>query len=104
MARVPDFLTCAFVAGQTDAIATMPGQTARFLAPDYNLVMFPPPVSLPHIDICQFWHERAHSDEGHRWFRRTIHELFAHGGKNGVKLGSRSNDRSSLRQPRKRSR
>jgi hypothetical protein len=32
---------------------------------------------LPRIEICQFWHERMHQDAGHRWFRSTIHSLFA---------------------------
>jgi DNA-binding transcriptional LysR family regulator len=104
LARVPDFLTCGIVASQTDAIGTMPSKTARFLAGSYDLVIFPPPVSLPRIDICQFWHERAHNDDGHRWFRRTIHALFS-----GSEVGHsgrayRSAPRLSARQSRKRSR
>jgi len=103
LARVPDFLSCAFLASQTDAIGTMPGKTARFLAADHNLVIFPPPVTLPRIDVCQCWHERAHNDEGHRWFRRTIHDLFAHGGNDPLKPAGRSNERPPNRQARKRS-
>jgi DNA-binding transcriptional LysR family regulator len=47
------------------------------LAEDLNLITFPTPLSLPRIEISQFWHERMHQDSGHRWFRSTIHSLFA---------------------------
>jgi DNA-binding transcriptional LysR family regulator len=73
---IPSFVTCAYVASRTDAIGTMPEQLAAFLAPDLRLAVFPTPLSLPSIEIGQFWHERVSRDAGHRWFRSRIHKLF----------------------------
>jgi DNA-binding transcriptional LysR family regulator len=73
---IPSFVTCAYVASRTDAIGTMPEQLAAFLAPDLRLAVFPTPLSLPSIEIGQFWHERVSRDAGHRWFRSRVHKLF----------------------------
>ena len=75
--RVPSFVTSAMVASRTDAVGTLPSRLAVKLAEDLNLIAFPTPLSLPRIEISQFWHERMHQDSGHRWFRSTIHSLFA---------------------------
>jgi hypothetical protein len=40
------------------------------------LAIFPTPLALPRIEISQFWHERVHNDQGHRWFRAAIYALF----------------------------
>jgi len=74
--RVPNFLTSAFVASRTDAIGTMPAKLAEYLAEDFRLTLFPTPLPLPRIELSQFWHERVHNDEAHRWFRRAIYTLF----------------------------
>jgi DNA-binding transcriptional LysR family regulator len=74
--RVPSFVTSAFVASCTDAIGTLPARLADALAEKLGLVVFPTPLTLPRIDIGQFWHERVHHDDGHRWFRAAIHALF----------------------------
>lgn len=74
--RVPSFVTSAFVASCTDAIGTLPAKLAEALAKRLDLEVFPTPLPLPRIEIGQFWHERVHHDEGHRWFRSAIHTLF----------------------------
>ena len=73
---IPSFVTCAFVASRTDAIGTIPKRLAAFLAPDLPLAVFAPPLTLPTIDIEQFWHERVSRDSGHRWLRSRIYALF----------------------------
>jgi len=75
--RVPNFLTSAFVVSETDAVGTIPARLARFLATKHGLTVFTPPILLPRIEISHFWHESVHNDEGHRWFRSTIHRLFS---------------------------
>ena len=75
--RVPSFVTSAMVASRTDAVGTLPARLAMTLADDLDLVAFATPLSLPRIEISQFWHERMHQDAGHRWFRSTIHTRFA---------------------------
>lgn len=76
LVRVPSFITAAFVASRTDAIASMPAQLADYLTSDLGLTAFRTPLDLPRLDISQFWHERVHQDRGHRWFRAAIHQLF----------------------------
>jgi DNA-binding transcriptional LysR family regulator len=73
--RVPSFLAGAFVASRTDAVATLPARLAETLAADLGLVAFAPPFEAAPIQIDQFWHERVHQDEGHRWLRQTIFQL-----------------------------
>jgi DNA-binding transcriptional LysR family regulator len=77
LVRVPSFVTAAFVASRTDGVATMPAKLAHYLIDDLALAAFRTPLNLPRIEICQFWHERVHEDQGHRWFRAAIYELFA---------------------------
>lgn len=74
--RVPSFVIAAFVANRTDSIATMPARLAEYLVDDLQLAIFPTPLTLPRIEISQFWHERVHADRGHRWLRAAIHQLF----------------------------
>jgi DNA-binding transcriptional LysR family regulator len=75
--RVPSFLAGAFVASRTDAVATLPQRLAETLAEDLGLHAFPPPIEAEPIQIEQFWHERLHQDEGHRWLRSTIFQMLA---------------------------
>jgi DNA-binding transcriptional LysR family regulator len=75
--RLPSFIVAAFVASQTDGIATLPAKVAIFLAEHLNLVTFAPTVALPSFEIAQFWHERFHRDPGHRWLRTASFDLFA---------------------------
>jgi DNA-binding transcriptional LysR family regulator len=79
--RVPSFVTAAIVAAETDGIATLPANLARRLAGPLGLIAFDCPVSLPRIEIAQYWHERYHRDEGHRWLRSLTFDLFARKGR-----------------------
>ena len=74
--RVPSFVSCAFVASQSEAIGTMPARLASYLVRDLPLAMFKPPLQLPRIEIAQVWHERLNRDAGHRWLRSRVFELF----------------------------
>ncbi|TWT05942.1 LysR family transcriptional regulator [Reyranella sp. CPCC 100927] len=76
LVRMPSFITAAFVASRTDAVASMPARLADYLMKDLDLAVFRTPIDLPRLDISQFWHERFHHDRGHRWFRAAIHDLF----------------------------
>jgi DNA-binding transcriptional LysR family regulator len=75
--RVPNFLAGAFVASRTDVVATLPQRLAETLAADLGLHAFPPPFEAEPIQVEQFWHERLHQDEGHRWLRSTIFQMLA---------------------------
>lgn len=88
--RVPSFVTSAFVASCTDAIGTLPARLAECLAANLGLAVFPTPLPLPPIEVGQLWHDRVHRDQGHRWFRATIHTLFgaSKSPKSGLRVGS----------------
>ena len=62
--RVPTFMTAAFVAGRTDAVATVPATVADELADGFGLRAFPTPLKMPRLDVSQYWHERFHRDPG----------------------------------------
>src|SRR5579884_2177547 len=73
LVRVPSFVTGAFIASCTDAVGTLPARLGESLAEKLDLAVFPTPLALPTIEIGQFWHERVHHDQGHRWLRAAIH-------------------------------
>ncbi len=74
--RVPMFIGAAVLARHTDAVATLPWSIATVLARDLDLRLMSPPIALPKIDICQYWHERFHRDAGNQWIRSVFVSLF----------------------------
>ncbi|WON76256.1 LysR family transcriptional regulator [Serratia sp. UGAL515B_01] len=44
------------------------------IARDPELCLYPLPLSLPHIDMMQIWHERTHNDRLRRWLRLKIQQ------------------------------
>ena len=70
------FIAGAIVAAETDGLATLPANLAKRLAAPLGLVAFETPISLPRIEITQYWHERYHRDAAPRWFRSVTSELF----------------------------
>ena len=76
MLQVPSFIAAAIVAAETDGVATLPTNLARRIAGPLGLVAFETPITLPRIEIAQFWHERYHRDAGHQWLRKVTLELF----------------------------
>lgn len=75
--RVPTFLMAGFVAGRTDAVATVPSTVADEIAEAFGLRAFPTPVKMPRLDVSQYWHERFHRDPGNQWIRSEFASLFA---------------------------
>jgi DNA-binding transcriptional LysR family regulator len=76
MLQVPSFIAGAIVAAETDGLATLPANLAKRLAEPLGLTAFETPITLPRIEISQYWHERYHRDAAHRWFRSATSELF----------------------------
>ncbi|HZP99093.1 MAG TPA: LysR family transcriptional regulator [Reyranella sp.] len=74
--QVPSFVAGAIVAAETDGIVTLPANVARRLAGPLGLGVFDCPLALPRIEIAQYWHERYHRDDGHRWMRQLTFALF----------------------------
>jgi DNA-binding transcriptional LysR family regulator len=76
MLQVPSFIAGAIVAAETDGLATLPANLAKRLAGPLGLTAFETPITLPRIEISQYWHERYHRDAAHRWLRSATSDLF----------------------------
>jgi DNA-binding transcriptional LysR family regulator len=74
--QVPSFVAGAIVASQTDGVATLPANLATILAEPLGMSVFRTPISLPRVEISQYWHERYHRDPAHRWLRSVTLALF----------------------------
>jgi DNA-binding transcriptional LysR family regulator len=74
--RVPSFITAALLATHSDVIVTLPKSTAVALASDLELTVLAPPVDLPTMDICQYWHQLVHRELANQWIRAQFAELF----------------------------
>ena len=74
--HVPIFLAASIVAKHTDAVATLPLSIATVLAGDLDLEIIEPPITLPKIEIFQYWHERFHREPGNQWIRGVFARLF----------------------------
>jgi DNA-binding transcriptional LysR family regulator len=74
--RVPSFIAAAIVASYSDGVATIPARLAAVIAGPLGLATFKPFVSLPALEIAQYWHERYHREPGHRWLRAICFDLF----------------------------
>jgi DNA-binding transcriptional LysR family regulator len=74
--KVPTFAGAAYIARNSDVVATLPRTMAETVASELNLRVVQPPLDLPVVDISQYWHERYHKDAGNQWLRGVFRTLF----------------------------
>lgn len=75
--RVPHFTVVPEIIETSDLLAVLPSTVARIMAPQRRVKILPLPLEHPPgFEVKQFWHERSHQDEGTRWLRSVIAELF----------------------------
>ncbi|MGF6298872.1 DNA-binding transcriptional LysR family regulator [Paraburkholderia sp. WC7.3d] len=74
---VPHFMSVGYILQRTDLIATVPERLALELATPFSLSLSALPMTLPAAPIHLLWHERVHQDEGNRWLREVVIDLFA---------------------------
>jgi DNA-binding transcriptional LysR family regulator len=68
------FLALPFLISQSDRIALIQEQIAKWLARVAGCRIIECPVKLPpHVEAC-WWHPLSESDLGHTWFRRLLVE------------------------------
>lgn len=70
-------LGIAEIIAASDLIACVPKRLAESLMPTESLAFFPLPFEAPIADVCQFWHDRVHSDPGHRWLRNLVYKNYS---------------------------
>jgi DNA-binding transcriptional LysR family regulator len=74
--RVPTFGAAARLVAQIDAIATLPSSIANSLSDELGLEVLPAPISLPEIQISQYWHQRRNKEAAMRWMRNLLQKAF----------------------------
>jgi len=74
--RLPHFTVVPMVLERTDLICTLPARVARVFERRGKLKSLPPPVPIPVADVAVHWHERFDADQGNRWLREQLIELF----------------------------
>jgi DNA-binding transcriptional LysR family regulator len=75
--RLPHFTVVPMVLERTDLICTLPARVARVFERRGKLKSLPPPVPIAVADVGVHWHERFEADQGNRWLREQIVDLFA---------------------------
>jgi len=75
--RLPHFTVVPMVLERTDLICTLPARVARVFERRGKLKSLPPPMPIPVADVAVHWHERFDADQGNRWLREQLIELFA---------------------------
>jgi DNA-binding transcriptional LysR family regulator len=78
---VPHFMSVGYILQRTDLIATVPERLALQLAAPFSLSLCALPATLPAAPIHLLWHARVQQDEGNRWLRAMVIDLFADAGK-----------------------
>src|SRR5438067_1649539 len=74
--RLPHFTVVPMVLERTDLICTLPARVARVFERRGKLKSLPPPVPIAVADVAVHWHERFDADQGNRWLREQLIELF----------------------------
>jgi DNA-binding transcriptional LysR family regulator len=75
--RVPHFTAVPYIVSSTDLVVTVPRKLAERAAAAFNLQFIRPPMRLPALQTNFFWHRRFSQDEGSRWLRGVIADIFA---------------------------
>lgn len=70
--RVPDFAGLGYVVAATDLVATIPEPIARRFAQLMPISVLRPPLALPTMHICLYYHPRQGDEAGSRWLREQI--------------------------------
>src|SRR5258708_25680795 len=76
--RSPHLTTVPFLVATSDLITVVPRAVGSLYARFAGLKLVDPPISIPPIEIKQFWHRRVHNDPGIVWLRKLVAQLFLH--------------------------
>ena len=75
--QVPHFTAVPYLVKATDCVATVPIRFAQIVAAPFGLEFISSPLRLPSLDISVLWHPRFNHDEGNKWLRDLIIDLFS---------------------------
>ncbi|TDN69984.1 LysR family transcriptional regulator [Paraburkholderia sp. BL10I2N1] len=64
------------IVSSSDLVACIPSRLARVLTSRNDVRAVALPFDITPVDIAQFWHDRYQRDEGHKWLRTLVYQLF----------------------------
>lgn len=64
------------IAASSNMVACVPSRLAQTLTGRADIRSCPLPFDIAPIDIVQLWHAQFQRDDGHRWLRTLVYELF----------------------------
>jgi len=70
-------MSVGYILQRIDLIATVPERLAMQLALPFSLSLCALPITLPAAPVHLLWHTRVQRDEGNRWLREVVIDLFA---------------------------
>ena len=76
--RSPHITTVPLLVATSDLITVVPRAVGLLYARFASLKLVDPPISIPPIEIKQFWHRRVRNDPGVVWLRKLVAQLFLH--------------------------
>lgn len=62
---------------ESDMLMCVPQRLAHGLAASDRIDTAPLPFESPSFDVSQFWHERNHVDDAHRWLRSLVYRHYS---------------------------
>jgi DNA-binding transcriptional LysR family regulator len=74
---VPHFAAVPYILSSTELVATVPQKLAERASAPFDLHYVPSPLALAPLQTNVFWHRRYNQDEGSRWLRALIVEMFS---------------------------
>ncbi|REE06550.1 LysR family transcriptional regulator [Paraburkholderia sp. BL27I4N3] len=64
------------IIASSNMVACIPSRLAQTLSGRTDVRSCPLPFDIPPMDIVQLWHAQFQKDDGHRWLRTLVYELF----------------------------
>ncbi|SEJ91846.1 LysR family transcriptional regulator [Paraburkholderia diazotrophica] len=64
------------IVAASNMVACIPSRLAHTLSGQEDVRSCPLPFDIQPMDIVQLWHAQFHRDDGHRWLRTLVYELF----------------------------
>ncbi len=61
----------------SDLLCCVPKRLAVNLAKHSDVDVAELPFNSPSIDVSQYWHDKVHSDLGHKWFRNLVYKSYS---------------------------
>ncbi|HMC44128.1 MAG TPA: LysR substrate-binding domain-containing protein, partial [Caballeronia sp.] len=74
--RLAHSLGLAQIIASSDLVACVPSRLAATMLTEPDIRTFALPFETTALPVSQLWHLRFRNDEGHKWLRSVIYELF----------------------------